>query len=183
MMVKSWFVLLAPFAILILAISGLSGCASHATKEAMTSDIVPGMQKHKYTVEINTQGRNETGALDLPSISKDDFASAIENSIIENGLFTKVIHGNGSDYKLNVSIVNMSTPMFGASMTASMEVAWSLQNTRSKHVAMRESIKSSYTAGAFSAFAAVTRIRYAVEGAARENIRLGLMAISKLQLE
>jgi hypothetical protein len=45
-----------------------------------------------------------------------------------------------------------------------------------------QSIKSSHTATMGQAFAGVTRLRLAVEGAARENIQLGLMAISRLQL-
>jgi len=180
---KNGIVLLASIALLIVAISGLSGCSSPANMKAMTSGTIPGMQRHKYTVTIRTQGGNETGTIDVPSISNNDFAEAIEKSIIENSLFTKVIHGSDSDYFLNATIINISTPSFGASMTVSMETAWSLRNTRSRHVVMRESIKSSYTAGAFAAFAGVTRVRLAVEGAARENIRLGLIAISKLQLE
>jgi len=175
--------ILLVLAVLVSAIFGLFGCASHATKEAMISLNIPSIQKHKHTVAIRTQGGSETGALDVPRIANDDFAEAIKKSIIENGLFTKVIHGSDSDYNLNVNIVNMSTPMFGASMTASMEAAWSLQNNKNQHVVMRESIKSSYTAEAFAAFAGVKRVRLAVEGVARENIRIGLMAISKLKLE
>ena len=180
---KNRIVLLASIAVLIFTISGLSGCASPATTKAMTSGTIPGMQKHKYTVTISTQGGNETGDNVVASISNNDFAEAIEKSIIENGLFTQVIHGSDSDYFLNTTIIDISTPVFGASMTVNMEIAWSLSNTRSQHVVMRESIKSTYTAGAFAAFAGVTRIRLAVEGAARENIRLGLIAISKLHLE
>jgi hypothetical protein len=47
---------------------------------------------------------------------------------------------------------------------------------------MKESIKSSHTASAGEAFAAVTRIRMAVEGAAEDNIRQGLQKIANLPL-
>ncbi len=50
-------------------------------------------------------------------------------------------------------------------------------------VTMRESIKSSYAATTGDAFAAVTRIRLAVEGAAKNNIRDGLQKIAELPLD
>ena len=48
---------------------------------------------------------------------------------------------------------------------------------------MRESIKSSHTATMGDAFIGVTRLRLAVEGAVRENIRQGILEISKLNIE
>lgn len=183
MMNNSRFVSLLLFVLLVLALGGLSGCASPAGKSEMISDRIQDIHGHKHTVNIGTQGGSETGAMDAPNISNNALAAAIEESIIKNGLFTKVVHSDDSDYFLNVTIVNMSKPMFGASMTVNMEAAWSLRINKSQQVVMRETIESSYTAGAFSAFAGVTRVRIAVEGAARENIHQGLMAISKLQLD
>jgi hypothetical protein len=169
--------------LLIILASGLSGCATPASKDAIIVHSVPGIQHHQKTVAIRTQGGSETSPMDLPSISNSDFAKAIEESIIANGLFTKVIHDNVSDYLLNVNIINMSKPIFGASFTVSMEAAWSLSDPITKKAIMRKSIKSSHTATMGQAFAAVERFRLAVEGAARENIRLGLIEISRLQLE
>lgn len=169
--------------ILVSAIGWLSGCASPAATKAMVPGDIPTVQRYPYTVSVRPQGGSETGAMDSSNISNDDFAKAIEESIIKSGLFTQVIHAKGSDYTLSVTIINMSKPLFGASFTVSMETAWSLVNTVSQDVVMRESIKSSYTATMGESLVGVTRLRLAVEGAARENIRLGLIAISKLRLE
>ena len=57
-----------------------------------------------------------------------------------------------------------------------------LGNTKTGDAVMRESVKSSHTATAGEAFAAVTRIRIAAEGAAEKNIRQGLQKISELSL-
>ena len=168
---------------LVSAIGGLSGCASPASTKAMVTDNIPVLQRHPYTVSIRTQGGSETGAMDIANISNDDFAKAIEESIIKSGLFTKVIQTQDSNYSLNVTIINTSKPMFGTRFTIDMEAAWSLVNTVNKDIVMRESIKSSYTATMGDAFAGATRFRLALEGSARENIRLGLIAISKLQLK
>lgn len=162
---------------------GLAGCASPASTDAMAARGVQNIQRFQKTVAVSTQGGRETGAMDSSNISDSDFAKAIETSIINNGVFTRIVPSNDSDYILNVSIVNMSKPLFGASFTVDMEAAWSLTNAVSKKAVMRESIKSSATATMGQALVGVTRLQLAVEGAARENIRQGLLAISKLQLE
>lgn len=170
-------------ALLVSVAIALSGCASPASKDAVIAHSMPITQHHQKTVSITTQGGSETGAMDSSNISNGDLAKAIEGSIVENGLFTQVIHGGDSDYLLNVTIVNMSKPMFGASFTVRMEAAWSLTERKTKKVVMRDSIKSSHTATMGQAFIGVTRLRLALEGAVRENIRLGLMGISRLQLD
>ena len=63
---------------------------------------------------------------------------------------------------------------------------WLKSNHRDKQadksVVMKKTIKSSSTATFGDAAAAVTRIRLAVEGAAKKNIELGLQEISSLSL-
>jgi hypothetical protein len=167
-------------AVIVLA---LSGCASPASKDSVVVHSIPIAKQHQRTVSITTQGGSETSAMDSSNVSNSDFAKAIEESILENRLFTQVIHGPGADYLLNVTIVNMSKPVFGASFTVTMEAAWSLVEKSTNKVVMRDSIRSSHTATMGQAFVGVTRLRLALEGAVRENIRLGLMAISKLQLD
>lgn len=170
-------------ALLVTAAAVVSGCSSPAQKEAVVTHGLSISQQHQKTVSIRTQGGSETGAMDLPSISDGDLAAAIEESIIENRLFTRVIHGNDSDYLLSVAIVNMSRPVFGASFTVTMEAAWSLSEQGTNKVVMRDSIESHYTATMGQALIGATRLRLAVEGAVRENIKTGLINISKLQLD
>jgi len=163
-------------------VAWLAGCASPASKEALVVDDTSFGTKHPYSVSISTSGGGETSATGYTNVSNEDLAAAIEESIVATGLFSSVIKGDGADYKLNVSLVSMSKPMFGFSFTIDMEMAWSLVNVRTGDAVMKESIKSSYTATAGEAFAAVTRIRIAVEGATQNNIRQGLNKIAALSL-
>jgi hypothetical protein len=164
-------------------VTWLAGCASPASRDALVVDDVSLGAKHPYSVSVSTSGGGETSAMDYTNISNEDLAAAIEESITTSGLFSSVIKGDGADYKLRVSLVSMSKPMFGFSFKIDMEMAWSLVNERTGEAVMRESIKSTHTATAGEAFAAVTRIRLAVEGAAQNNIRQGLQKIAALQLE
>lgn len=160
----------------------LSGCASPASKDALVAHQIPDIQHHQKTVAITSQGGRETGAMDSSNVSNSDFKQAIAESVIENGLFTQVINDGGSDYLLNVAIINMSKPLFGGNFTVTMEVAWSLSDATTKQYLMRKAIKSSHTATMGDAFAGVTRLRLALEGAVRENIRQGIIALSELNL-
>jgi hypothetical protein len=165
-----------------MSVSGLTGCASPASQEAMQAPAITTTNKHPYSVSVRTAGGSETGAMDSSNISNADFKAAIEKSIVESGVFNSVVEGNDSDYQLSVTITQMSKPLFGFSFTVTMEAAWSLVKTSDKSIVMRKAIQSSYTASASDAFVGATRLRLAVEGAARENIKNGLKEISGLKL-
>ncbi|VAW74290.1 hypothetical protein MNBD_GAMMA14-1779 [hydrothermal vent metagenome] len=160
----------------------LAGCASPATRQALIVDDTSFNVKNPYSVNVSTSGGGETGAMDYVNISNENLASAIEESIAKSGLFSSVVKGNDADYKLNVSLVSMSKPMFGLDFKIDMEMAWSLVNAKTGKAIMRESIKSSYTATPSDAFIAAKRVRLAVEGAAQNNIRQGLQKIAGLSL-
>ncbi len=174
---KSSFVL-----ILIGAVMALTGCASPANREAMQSAPIASAHKSNHTVVVKTSGGGETGAMDSSNIADADLKTAIESSITQSGVFAHVIQGTGADYDLSVTIIRLSKPLMGFSMTVTMEAAWSLVKSADKSVVLRKPVTSTFTAGMGDAFAGVTRLRMAVEGAARENIAQGLNAISELKL-
>lgn len=160
----------------------IAGCASPAAREAMVVKTVGDGSRSSGTVSVTTQGGQDTGAMDSSNISDEDFAKAIEESIVGSGLFADVVHGKAANYRLTVSIIELTKPMFGASFTVTMEAAWVLIKADSGEALLKKSVRSSYTATMGAAFAGVTRLRLAVEGAAKENIRLGLQEIASLKL-
>ena len=76
----------------------------------------------------------------------------------------------------------MEQPSFGLSFTVKLEAGWTLKRASNAQSVWQESIKSEFTATTSDAFAAVTRLRLATEGAARNNISAGLARISELNL-
>ena len=171
----SFLCLLASWAI-------LSGCSTPATSKSMVVSTFSLQKVFPYSVSVNVLGGKETGAMDKSQISNEAFMQAIADSLYKSGLFSEIIHGKNADYLLNVMIFNLTQPSFGLSFTVKMEAVWSLAHADSKKVIMRESIRSSFTATMVEAFAAVTRLRLATEGAAQENIRLGIKKLSQLNL-
>ena len=172
----SFLCLLASWAI-------LSGCSTPATSKSMVVSTFSLQKVFPYSVSVNVLGGKETGAMDKSQISNEAFMQAIEDSLYKSGLFSEIIHGKNADYLLNVMIFNLTQPSFGFSFTVKMEAVWSLAHADSQKVLMKESIRSSFTATMGEAFAAVTRLRLATEGAAQENIRLGIKKLSQLNLQ
>ncbi len=166
----------------LLVVAGLSGCASSANRQAMTPGDLATTKKFPYSVAVRTAGGSETGAMDSSNISDQDLQAAIEESITQNKLFQRVVQGKDGDYELSVTIVLLDKPIFGGAFTVDMEASWALVKVSDRSIVMRKSIKSSHTATFGDALAAVTRLRLAVEGAARKNIEQGLKDIAALSL-
>jgi len=179
-MIINWFRL--SFLCLLVSWPVLSGCATPATSKSMVVSTFSLQKVFPYSVSVNVLGGKETSAMDKSQISNETFMQAIADSLYKSGLFSKIIHGKNADYLLNVMIFNLAQPSFGFSFTVKMEAVWSLAHADSKKVLMRESVRSSFTATTGDAFAGVTRLRIATEGAAQENIRLGIKKLSQLNL-
>lgn len=160
----------------------LFGCSSPANRAAMTPQALVVSKHHPHDLRVQTGGGADTGAMDSSNISDADLKAAIEDAVIQSRLFKSVVQGTGGDYELSVRVTSLSKPVFGTTFTVEMETAWSLTKLADRSVAMRKSVKSSGTATMGDAFAAVTRLRLAVEAAARDNISQGLKAVAELNL-
>lgn len=160
----------------------LGGCASPADRAAMTPQGITISKHHPYSIGVQASGGSETGAMDSSNIADADLTAAIEEAIAQSKLFKTIVQGNNGDYQLSVRVSSLSKPIFGTTFTVEMETAWSLTRISDRSSVMRKSVKSSGTASMGDAFAGVTRLRMAVEAAARNNISQGLLAIAELDL-
>lgn len=165
------------------AVLALGGCASPAEKQAMTVDKQTAVvKKHPYSVAVMTSGGAETGAMTSSNVGNAELKGAIEDSIRETKVFREVVEGKNGQYELAVNVITLSKPSFGFSFTVDMEAGWTLTRLDDRKVVLRKAVASSYTASATAAFAGTTRLRLAVEGAAKANIAQGLAAIGELDL-
>lgn len=171
----------ASVALMLAGAAGLSGCATPATQQAMVPTTVVVTEKHAGSVAVNVTGGKTTSAAGKSQISDEAFKQAIVDSINKSQVFASVGDA-GSNYQLTASIISMDQPSFGLDFTVKMEAGWTLKRVDSGAVAWQEVIKSQHTATTSDAFAGVTRLRMANEGAARNNISQALEKISKLKL-
>jgi hypothetical protein len=160
----------------------LTGCSTPANREAMTPQNVAISKHHPFSIQVQTAGGTESDAMQGSSISDADLKAAIEDAITQSKVFKNVIQGANGDYNLSVRVTSLSKPMFGATFTVDIETAWVLTKTSDKSVVLKKAIKSSGTATMGDAFVGVTRLRLAVENAAKENISEGIKALAGLNL-
>jgi len=166
----------------VLVLQQLAGCASATKSTAMVAESDAMQHRHPYSVQVQVSGGHETGTMDNSQISNEAFTEALVESIEKTGVFAETRQAGNADYLLHVTLLDLEQPIFGASMKVRMEAAWMLINNASGETVWKQAIESQYTAGAFDAFAAVTRIRLATEGAARNNIQQGIALLSGLDL-
>jgi hypothetical protein len=160
----------------------LVGCASGSKPEAMVATTATPVHKSASAVTVSVAGGKDTSKMGASQISNDAFASAIKDSINKNQLFSKAVSEAGSPYTLAAFIGKVDQPTFGFSMTVTMEVNYTLTDVKSGKSVWTKDVSSTYTAKAGDAFAGTERLRLANEGAARENIRQMIEAVSALQL-
>jgi hypothetical protein len=146
---------------------------------------VPAAPVHRSAsdVVVTAIGGKETSAMLVSQISNEDFALALRDSFVKAGLFKKALASGPARYALDTFIVQLNQPMFGASMTVSMEVSYTLSRTEPKEVILKKAISSTYTAAFGEAFVGATRLQMANEGAARKNIEQIIQEISSLKLD
>jgi hypothetical protein len=148
--------------------------------EAMVPTGVVIGKKHQETVRLNVAGGSETAA-GLP-ISNAALEAALNQAINESKLFSQVIKGNGGDFILTANVFNINQPMFGMAMTVKMEVGWTLKRASDDKTVWQEAIRSEHTSTPGEAFAGVTRVRLATEGAVKNNIADAMSKLAALSL-
>ena len=159
------------------------GCASSAKPEAMISVPASAVHQSASDVVVTAIGGKQTSAMLVSQISNEDFALALRDSFDKAGLFRKALASGFARYTLDAFIVQLNQPMFGGSMTVSMEVSYTLSRTEPKEVLWKKGIFSTYTAAFSEAFVGATRLQMANEGAARKNIEQVIQEISSLKLD
>jgi hypothetical protein len=159
----------------------LGGCATAAKSDAMVAEPVAIAHTSSSDVSVVVSGGKATTTMGASQVSDDGFAQALSDSITKSGLF-KAVTPNGGRYKLAAFIGKVDQPMLGLSMTVKMEVSYTLTDTKSGKTVWSKNVASEHTAKMGDAFAGVTRLRLANEGAAKANIQEAITEISAIQL-
>jgi hypothetical protein len=178
-----------PCATLCAAITALAlaGCAAPARVDQMQIDptvatrIAAANSVLKENIGIkDVTGGKETNPMWVSSISSGDFERALEASLRNAGLLS--INRQGSKYVLTAHMLKLDQPMFGASMTVTAAVQYSLVERASGKEVFSRSLTTPYTAEWNAAFIGSERLKLANEGAARTNIQQLIDALVALRL-
>lgn len=100
-----------------------------------------------------------------------------------SGTFPGIENNSGAQYLLKIRILKVDTPSFSVRMTVGMKAIWTLYDAAGKTELLHEKINSTYTGGVFEGgFIGANRVRVAMEGAARENIHIGMGMLESMSL-
>jgi len=173
-----------PLLALTAALLGLCGCAAPAPSGGMVASPAGDLTKHPEAVSVTVTGGAEVSSNSASQVANPDFTAALIKSIKQSGIFAKIVPGGepGAVYELQVAIGVLDQPVIGADMTATLEARWKLVRHSNGYVMWDETIKSSHTAGAREAFTGIERMRLAIDGAAKDNIRQGITRLGTLAL-
>lgn len=117
-------------------------------------------------------------------IASSEAAKIIMPMIRADGVFPDFEEAKKAPYFLQIRVIKVDTPTFSMRMTVSIDVIWSLYRSADKTELMRERIESSYTGGVFEGgLHGGNRVRAAMEGAMRENIRVGVKRLGSLDFD
>ena len=159
------------------------GCATASKPSSMVAAaMAPVTRHHSQSVSVAVTGGSETSGMGASKIGNTDFAEAITTSITQSGVFAQIAPAGSGDYTLGVQIVRLDQPMFGLSFTVTLECTWRLSRLSDGTTVWEKSITTPFTATTGDAFAGVTRLRLANEGAARANIREAITQLGALKL-
>lgn len=161
---------------LTLAFAGvaLTLCSMTTATQAVAPGISPVPDRTQLgSVELAVSG---SGA----GIQTEYFEQAVTDAIVASGLFED---SQSTPYVLDIRIIKIGTPTFATRMTVSMNAVWKLYRSAERTTLLQENVQSTYTGTAFEGgLIGANRVRAATEGAARENVRMGLEILGAVDL-
>lgn len=179
---KNNFNRMARFALALLPMLSLMGCASGAMSTNMSPPDILAYTKHPYSVSVMVGAGEETSAIGGSKISNEELQAAIADAIKNSRVFRSIIKDGKSDYRLDVAITKLTQPFFGINFTVDLSALWTLTSVDTNKVVFREEITTAFTATMGDSVLGVKRLRLANEGAARENIKTGIIKISNVAI-
>jgi len=157
----------------------VSGCASPVKPTAMAPLDYKPEKIQPFSVSVAVDDGQKASAF---QVSNESLQKAIEETILKTHAFKQLLKGKDADYELSATVVTLSQPVLGFSMTVKIDIAWTLKKLSDDTLVWRKLINSVHTAGAGRAFVSTVRLRMATESAVKNNIESALREIAALEL-
>ncbi|VVO93118.1 hypothetical protein PS850_02458 [Pseudomonas fluorescens] len=154
-------------------ISGMLVTADQATANTYDSQL----RNNVRLSEVN--GGDTTNPLWTSEIDAPDFGAALKQSLANANLLGDEL----APYALRANLLRVDQPIFGLDFEVTSEVEYTLMESSTNKVVLREIIRTPFTAGVGDSFIAIKRLRLANEGSARVNIIAMLKRLSDLKIE
>lgn len=147
-----------------------AGCSSIPKAAGMRVDAVRVASQQPGSLGVRVSGGQDYAF----RISDARFEEALRDSLHAAGVFSRIVDPDAGDHRLDVVLGDG----FGVE-TREITVLWSLSRADTREIVWQELIT---TRGRSHHFVGVIRGRRGIEMAARENIRVGLEKLSRVDL-
>jgi hypothetical protein len=164
------------FTLSIVLLATLAACASPAQKSAMIVEVTPDTVIDKESPLLNAvkitkvSGGESTNPAWTSEIGNPEFEGALRDSLANHAMLAK----SAGRFALTAQIISVDQPLFGASLTVTSKVKYTVIEKSSGKVIFEKEFTTPYTASFSDAFMAVERLRLANEGTVRENVTIFL---------
>ena len=151
----------------------LGGCATNASVGQMVYNY-KGTQPPKssallHNISVNdVAGGHETNPLWTSQISNSGFKQALEISLKNSKLYSKL---NNANFQLSARLIKLDQPFLGLDLKVVAVVDYALKSRKTGKTVFNKTITSQYTATFSDSPIAFIRLKIANEGAARMNIK------------
>ena len=186
--------------LVVIAAGALMVCSIAVATEAMTpEDLSTPTNTRPGPVGLGVSGASA-------GITTDYLEQAVTDALVDGGIFSGIDNSKTAEtimpmirakgvfpgtaemgntpYFLEIRIIGVDTPSFSVRMTVSMNAIWTLYRVADKSELLHEKIHSTYTGGVFEGgIHGANRVRVAMEGATRENVRIGVEKLGALDFE
>lgn len=119
---------------------------------------------------------------DYYSLADAGLKTALEQTLMQAGELRAILRLDHKDYVLSVKVAQLDKPLAGFSMTATIKANWVLAREADDSTLFSRTVRSSHTVQLGASMVGATRLQMAIEGAARENVALGLRQLAALKL-
>ena len=159
-------------------------CAACTTVESV--NLVPSRvavaRQHAGTLHVEAQGTDRSWGVGPRRVSAEDLAQAVTAAVLESELFAAVGPLAGADWRLSVSIAELTDPEAGLDMEVVATLRWRLTDATGTTVRWEAPITTEAIARPDDALDFGDRERIATERALAENLRQGIERLGELEL-
>jgi hypothetical protein len=156
-----------------------AACASGASPGAMTvplseQTVLRDGSGLRQSVSLGSvAGGRETNPILMSDVSDADLATALRQTLSTHAMLAI----NNQLYRLDATMAGLDRPFAGFDMTVTSRVRYRVTRVSTGAVVFEREIAAPFTANFSSAAMGVERLKLAIEGSMRENIRLFLIAL------
>ena len=163
------------------ALGALTACSFTPERSALVPATYDRLQaRHDGSVRVQVRGGSDVSFMEGINIPNEVFAGAVEDAIRKSRLFTTVLQRDDAEFSVDVALERLIRPTAGLTVESQLSALWRLRGTNPERVVWQDLIVTTGEASVSDAVNGVTRIRMAVERAARNNIDRALQEMSQL---